>query len=278
LWAKEESYKVKRIAWMLALALPLPLLGQTAPAANEENEILLAKAATMYYSTSRAGLSRFECGVHPEWQKIYASMSQGQGDKSAEDVALLGGVKITLKARMKGGTGVDWENPKPKTGEKRDAADEELLDRMQSSITGTLQSFMQFWVPFVDGSTFPETGDGLEVIADSKGGFRYKANQGGTEATGIFNPSLMLEEFVIANEGTTVDFHPRYAPTAEGMLISGLTAEIKQPGAAQAQRMEVELSYQKVEKYPAIPAHLKMSFAGRGELEFNFDGCKVDGE
>ena len=269
---------MKHIAWMLALALPLPLIGQTAPAAPQENELLLAKAATMYYSTSRSGLSRFECNVHPEWQKIYASMAPGQNDKSAEDVALLSGVKITLKGRMKGGTGVDWENPKAPAGAKREAAEEELLDRMQSSITGTLQSFMQFWVPFVDGSTFPESGDGLEVSSNSKGGFRYKANQGGTEATGIFNPSLMLDEFVITNEGTAVEFHPRYAPTAEGLLISGLTAEIRQPGAAQPQRMEVELSYQKVDKYPSIPAHLKMSFAGRGDLEFNFDGCKVEGE
>lgn len=263
---------------LLALALvPTMALAQQSSSDTDANNILLGKAATLYYSTNHSGLNSFDCAVHPDWKQVFASMSQDKVSDDQQAIDALNNVKITLHARLKGGSGLDWEPAPAKPGEERSPATTALLDQLQNSTAQTLQGFMQFWTPFVDGSATPDSSEGLTVTSNPKGGFRYSLEQNGGKTTAIFNPSLVLEEFDVANEGASVAFLPHYEPSSEGLLLTALKAHIQPAGAPSQLEMQIDLTYQTVAGIRSIPAHLTMHLAGRGQLDFAFDGCTVNG-
>ena len=147
-----------------APAAPAAADAQSAPQilpATPANDALLAKAAKLYYSTDKTGLARFDCAVHADWRTVF--LDAGNGAPVAEDdprVLLLNSVKVTLHARMKGGSGIDW-NPPAHPAKPLDQDSIELLDKMQAGTAQMLQGFMQFWPPFVDGSVVPDSSEGL---------------------------------------------------------------------------------------------------------------------
>ena len=96
--------------------------GQSGSAADDA---LLAKAATMYYSTAKAGLNGFDCAVHPDWHTVFASADPGAAISDSDSrLVLLNGVAITLHARLKGGSTLDWT---PAAGGATDADSTALL-------------------------------------------------------------------------------------------------------------------------------------------------------
>ncbi len=119
---------------------PVPPPSVTAPhqaQPNPDNE-WLEKTSALYYSSAKAGLTGFDCAIHPDWRALFMSSING-ADVPADDprVALLNTVKITVHARMKGGSTIEWvaeSNPdKP-----LDQSSTDLLDAMHRSAEQTL--------------------------------------------------------------------------------------------------------------------------------------------
>lgn len=86
----------------------------TAPA--DPNAAFLAKASSLYYSTTKQGLTGFDCTVHPDWVNIFKIVEKQSTPTASvhaeydKDVELLNSLKITLHARLTGpGSGMDWE-------------------------------------------------------------------------------------------------------------------------------------------------------------------------
>jgi hypothetical protein len=245
------------------------------PGAISDNE-LLARAGKLYYSTTRAGLNSFVCEVHPDWRTIFAST--GKGDAIANDdsrIVLLKTVRITLHGRLKGGSTVDWAaaaRPDPPI-----AADfARMLESMRGGTNQTLQGFMQFWAPFVDGSTIPENAEGLE-ITKTEDGHRIHAELSGTSLTELLDDSLILRRFDVVAGGMTVHFAPSFKATDNGLLVNAFHAQILPPGvqSGQAQEMNVKIEYQTVHGFP-IPARISMEVVNVGNFNFLLDGCSVN--
>jgi hypothetical protein len=249
-----------------------PVQGSTAAETNNE---LLAKAVKLYYSTDKAGLAGFDCAVHPDWHALFVSDGNSAIDAADPRIVLLNAVSIAFHARMKGGSGVDW-NPPAHPGQPLDKESANLLDKMQAGTAQTLQGFMQFWTPFVDGSIIPDSSDGVEITPTGKGGYTLHADQEGTALTEILDGGLVLQQFNVAMNGMTVDFSPLYKSTEKGLLVTSFVAHIVPAGAAtgQADEMHVSIEYQAIDGFP-IPAKLNMEELNHGIFNFVLDGCKV---
>ena len=114
---------------------------------NPENKEWLAKTAKLYSSSARAGLTGFDCTIHPDWRALFASASDG--DAVAENdprILLLNGVKITMHARMKGGSAIEWL-ANSSADKPLDQNSTDLLDAMHRTVEQTLEGFLQFWGP-----------------------------------------------------------------------------------------------------------------------------------
>jgi hypothetical protein len=250
--------------------------GQTpAQTAAGEYDAMLARAAKLYYSSTKEGLSGFTCAVHPDWHALFESAQPGAAISSADErIALLNSVKITLHARMKGGSTMDWE-PAADPSNTLDHDSTTLLTNMHQATEQTFQGFLQFWTPFVDGSAIPESSAGLD-IAPAGNGFSLHSKQDGTEVTEILGSSLLLEHFDVDLNGSSVKFVPSYQSTAKGLLVTGFQAQIRQQGASpeQTQEMRVGIEYKTVEGLP-IPAQLNMQVIGTGVFNFALDACAV---
>ena len=213
---------------------------------NPENE-WLAKTAKLYYSTAKAGLTGFDCTIHPDWRALFASASNGPA--VAEDdprIALLTTVKITMHARMKGGSTIEWladSNP----DKQLDPSSTDLLDAMQRTVEETLEGFLQFWSPFMEVTVVPESGDGLE-ITHTPTVHTIHASQSGTELTEVFSNELILEQFNVNMNGTSIRFLPVYSATPQGLLVNAFEAHIQPAGATagQEQAMKVSIEYRPV--------------------------------
>ena len=242
------------------------------------NDAFLAKAATLYYSPAKAGLNAFNCDVHPDWRALFLSANKGSA-VAADDprIVLLQTVNITLHGRLKGGSAIDWNPPPVDPAKPLDQDSSALIDNMQKATDQTLQGFMQFWTPFVDGSAVPASSDGLVITQNEKGEHTLRADQAGTSVTEVMDVNNVLTHFNVVMSGATVNFSPSYKHTEKGLLVSGFLANILPAGtpADQAQEMHVGIDYQTMDGF-YIPSRLNMEVVGTGIFNFTMDGCKVN--
>lgn len=256
-------------------AAPPPATAQPNTTPNPDSE-WLAKTGKIYYSSAKAGLTGFDCAVHPDWHALFASANKGM-DVPDDDarLGLLKTVKVTMHARMKGGSTIDWV-AQADADKPLDQSSTDLLNGMHQSVQQTLEGFLQFWTPFVEDSVVPDKTEGLD-ITHSATSHQIHAKQGETELTEIFNNDLVLEQFNVVLSGTSIKFEPTYKPTPQGLLVSGFVAHILAAGApnGQEQEMHVGINYQAVNGL-TIPSELNMDVVGTGKFNFKFDGCSTN--
>ena len=249
--------------------------GQAAAQADA-NAAFLTKASSLYYSTTKQGLTGFDCTVHPDWANIFKTVTKGAASADAEkSVALLNSVKVTIHARLTGpGSGMDWtpDTSVPPSGQ--DSID--LLDHMHQATGQTLQGFLQFWTPFVNGSVIPDSSTGIEITKTATG-HTIHAVDGTTSLTEVLDEGNVLKQFNVEMGGAKISFEPTYKPTPNGLLVSRFAASILPPGgtSAQQQKMNVGVEYQTVKGF-LVPHTLSMDVVGTGTFSFTFDGCTVN--
>jgi len=234
----------------------------------------LKKTGSLYYSTAKAGLGGFDCAVHPDWRTLIAS-SSANSPVSSDDarVVLLENVKINLHAHIHGESTMDWSTVES-NGKPLDRDSSALLTQMREATEQTLEGFLQFWTPFVDGSVVPQSAQGLTITHDGTLD-RIHAEESDTALTETFS-SDVLEHFDVKMNGISIQFQPAYRRTEQGLLVKSFQAHVQPAGvpADHAQEMRVDIEYQTLEGFP-IPARLNMETTNTGQFNFVLDGCTV---
>jgi len=240
---------------------------------TQANDELLAKASKLYFSTASVGLDGFDCAIQPDWHTLFVSTNKGVA--FAEDdsrIVLLKKVKVTLHARVKGGSTIDWV---PDPGQTLNQDSTSQLDQMHKATEQTLRGFLQFWIPFVDGSVVPSNSKGLQ-ISKTATGFTFHAASNGTEVTEIMSNDLILQQYNVVTAGSSIKFAPSYESSEKGLLVNRFVAHIQQigPPPGPVREMHVEIYYKTISEIP-IPAKLNVEVIGTGIFNFAFDGCQV---
>lgn len=254
---------------------PAAAQSETSPRGNDD-DALLARAAKLYYSTRTAGLTGFDCTIHPDWLPLIQSAENDSTvSENSENVLLLKSVAVSLHARMNGASALDWVQPS-NASRPLDQASAEMLDQMHKAVEETLMGFMQFWIPFVDGSVVPPNARGIQ-ITHSASGITLHMKQTDAEVTEVFSNDLILKKFKIVTDGKAIDLTPSYDSSDEGLLVSRFLARIgpENATAAQAQEMHVEIYYQTIGDY-LIPSRLNIEVVGTGVFNFKLDSCRVN--
>ena len=254
---------------------PAPAAASQSAQPNPDNE-WLAKTSKLYYSSARAGLTAFDCSIHPNWHTLVSSAVAGATVPDDDPrIALLNAVRITVHARMKGGSTIEWvaeSNPdKP-----LDQTSTDLLDGMHKSVEQTLEGFLQFWGPFMEATVVPDSTAGLE-ITHTPTVHTIHARQAGTELTEVFSSDLVLQQFNVNMSSASIKFSPTYKPTPQGLLVNAFEAHILPEGAppAQEQVMKVGIEYQPIGTL-IVPGKLHMEVVGTGIFDFTFEGCTTN--
>lgn len=275
LWAQQPS-----TAEPPAAGAPAAQSSAAKPATPESkaNDEMLVRAGKLYYSTARAGLTAFDCAIQPDWHLLFTTANKGaviaEGDPR---VVLLKSVRITLHGRLKGGSTLDWNPAAANPDKPLDQDSTSMLETMHGATEQTLQGFMQFWTPFVDGSAVPPNSEGLE-ITKSETGYTLHAETKDAKVTEQMDNQLVLTHFDVVMDKATVKFQPTYKSTDKGLVVAGFLAHILPAGAApeQEQEMHVGIEYQDIQGF-LIPAQLNMTVVGTGTFNFALEGCSVTG-
>ncbi len=252
-----------------------PAAATSAPAQPDAEAAFLARAASLYYSTAKTGLTGFDCAVHPDWLTLFRGANKDTPVTASDArVVLLNRVVITLHARFDGGSTLDWAAPaNPDTPPGLDS--NSLITGMQHATEQTLMGFLQFWTPFMDGSVLPASPQGLS-LTHTDAGTTIHGIQGGTEITEIFNPQMLLQQFNVKESGNSVQFAPTFQPTEQGLLVNRFLANIQPrsnpPGPVE--EMHASIAYQSLEGFP-IPQRINMEVVGAGVFNFALDGCQI---
>lgn len=241
-------------------------------AAPDSDDAWLDKTRSLYYSSSKAGLRGFDCAVHPDWHALAVSADDAPtADENDGHIASLDTIKISLHAQMQGRSSLDWNQA---SGTPLDANASALLSKMHRITAQTLEGFLQFWAPFVDGSVVPDSAAGL-AITHTGALHTIHGEQGSTALTETFSHDLRLEHFDVSTNGTSLQFQPSYEPTDQGLLVKSFQASVRTADTPdQAQEMQVEIEYQHLDGFP-IPSRLSMEVAHAEKLSFVLDGCTV---
>lgn len=266
--------------WRLIVAIALAsssitaIQAQASPAdkqaPNAADDALLAKAGTLYYSTAKSGLAGFDCQIHPDWDKLFASANHGADLTPVQQqrVALLKTVAVAIHAKMDGSATLDWNPP-----QTSDADSTSLLEQMHQATNQTLTGFVQFWAPFVNGTLIPANAQGATVKHDA-GSFSVHTDSTDSHVTEVFSDSLLLEKIDIVTGGSSMKFEPTYRQTADGLLVEHFIAHIQSMGPPPGpdQELHVGIDYQTIIGFP-IPAQLNLEVVGTGVFNFALDGC-----
>jgi hypothetical protein len=260
----------------LAVCLAAAAHAQTSTAeqsGSAADDALLAKAATMYYSTAKAGLSGFDCAVHPDWHTLLASADPGTAVSNSDSrVTLLNGVAITLHARLDGRSTLDWT---PAAGSATDADSTAVLTQGHQNTDLTLLGFLRMWTPVVDGSLVPANSSGFDVTREPSTFTLHKASNG-SEMTEVFSNDLLIEEFDVIAGGISIKVEPTYKATAQGLLVERFVAHVQQMGnpPGPVQEMSAGVEYQTIAGFP-IPRQLNYKEGGTTIFNMSLDGCTV---
>lgn len=236
----------------------------------------LANTSKLYYSSAKAGLTGFDCAVHPDWQALFVSANMGAAAPGDDPrIALLKTVKVTVHARMKGGSTIDWV-ANTSADKPLDQNSTDLLEGLHQKVEQTLEGFLQFWSPFMENTVIPDSTEGLE-ITHTPTVHTIRAKQGATALTEVFSNDLVLEQFNVDLSGTSIKFAPSYKPTPQGLLVNGFVAHILPAGSTseQEQVMKVGIEYKTADGL-TIPSQLNMEVVGTGNFNYAFDGCTTN--
>jgi hypothetical protein len=237
---------------------------------------MLARAAKLYYSTKAAGLHGFDCAVHPDWRTlIRSSVKNATVSDRDPNVLMLERVAMTLHARLDGHSRLDWTLP-PDAAKPADGATTGILEQMHKGTEQTIQGFMQFWTPFVDGSIVPARSNGIDVV-HADGGITIRMRQPGANVTEVYSKEMILQGVNLITDASAVDLSPSYDSTDKGLLVSRFVARIRKNGAPSetAQEMHVEIYYQQVSGF-RLPSRLNVEVIGTGIFNFEMDGCRAN--
>ena len=286
MYCSTNRFSARRAAALFSLMLAAAAANAQSPATapsgtpssgpqNPEND-WLAKTAKVYFSSSKAGLTGFDCDVHPDWRALFVATTKGK-EVAASDayLAQLNNVKVKMHARMQGGSTVEWlENSSDGHPPSNDMS--ATIDNLHQTVQQMLEGFMQFWSPFMEVAVVPQKADGLEITHAATVHTIY-TKQGTTELTEIFNKDLVLEHFNLMLAGTSIKLSPTFEPTPQGMLVRTFAAEIVPAGSTpqQMQKTMVRVDYQTVNSQ-TIPGQLNMEISGTGNFNFAFDGCSTN--
>jgi len=265
------------ISGLFARAQQQPAGAGTAATVASLNDVLLAKAATLYYSTAKSGLNSFDCQVHPDWNKIMLSARKGApvaADNSK--VALLSAVKITLHARLKGNSVLDWQAPAdPK--KPLDQAATDMLEKAHRNIESTWQGLLRLWIPLVNGSLAESLGEDGAEISETADGYTLRSRDKAQAHSEQFDRNMLLKEFIVTEAEGTVSLTPAFQSTADGLLLSGFDARIQPAGARQENvpQMHVSIEYRTVSGFE-IPGKFSVETPGVVQMDFALDGCTVN--
>ncbi len=236
---------------------------------------LLERAAKLYYSTRATGLQGFDCAVHPDWPGIFSSTRQGKpGTANDPHIALLNTVKITLHARLGGGSTLDWQVPADRSA-TLDASSKRMLDQMHEGLGQQFQGVMQLWTLFSNGDLVPTPEENPD-LTQTGSGYRIHTEQKGEWLTELFSRELVLERFEASSGGSKLDIAPTFKPSEKGLLVNSYVAHIQPRGgpAGQTQEMHVTLSYQTVSGFPIL-GRVAVEMPRVGAFNFMLDGCSV---
>ena len=286
-WVARVGASIRNLAVAGGLALTGALASGQAPAgaassaqpaaAASLSDSLLAKATALYDSTTKSGLRGFDCQVHPDWKEIIAS-SRGGAPVSGDDprLALVSTAKITLHARMAGGSTLDWQASagEPLSPSKQ-AEGQALLERAHHGIENTLLGVLKLWIPLVDGSVAESLGEEGATIAATDTG--YTVRSGDKLLTENFDGGLLLKRYLTTDAGATVDIAPTYEQEQHGLQLTAFSAQVSPGGGAggQAQQMDVAVTYQSVSGMQ-IPSAVNIDVANIVTMNFKLDGCAAN--
>jgi hypothetical protein len=273
-WASAWAQKPDDAAPAVSAAQSTAKQGQ--PPHHSDDDAMLARAAKLYYSTKATGLTGFDCTVHPDWVALIQSSAKNDTVTDRDtSVQLLKSVAISLHARLNGPSNIDWVQPS-NSSQPLDQASEKMLEQMHQATNQTIQGFLQFWTPFVDGSVVPASSKGYEV-SHSPSSFTLHAKQPVGELTEVFSNDLILQKYDVTFSGNSVTLVPSYDSTDNGLLVSRFVAHVRphdQP-ADKTLEMNVDIFYRTVEGFP-IPSRLNIEVVGTGAFNFVLEGCRVN--
>jgi hypothetical protein len=254
--------------FVVCLCLSLFGRAQTPPATTGANDAVLTRAAKLYASSEREGLKGFDCAVHPTWRAMLLDIKNGKLDAADEKkIAALGAVRITLHARLKGDSTLDWA-PSGAHATQEYATERQTLEQ-------SLMGFLRFWTPFADGSIVPAAAADMVFAPTSGGGYRLDGGSRETAVTEIFDADLILRSFEVKTARSTILIEPTFSPSPHGLRVSHFLIHIQPAGNAQEQMMQAGVTYGEAGGY-TIPIRIDMNVFGAGVINAALDHCQAN--
>lgn len=235
---------------------------------KSDREQLLATARAQYYNLSFLGVKSFTCNVDVDWDGIFKQFNGTPLPADNPMMIYLAKSRLGVKETVAKGVEITWAN----TGTPPDAL-ADSASQLRGGIKQALDGFFEAWMPSINGHLFSTD---VTTVTATDGGYLVEEKGPSNETDKLtFDKHMLLSHISSVSPDVAAEVDMKYSPTSQGLLVSAIEGDYRQPVTAAPTHVTMTTDYQTVDGFQ-LPGSIVLSVKNVAKFNLKLSGCIVE--
>lgn len=257
-----------KFRWESTLQVLPMMISTTGVTSSDISNNRLSMARAQYYTPTTKGLKSFRCEAEIDWKAL---LTQVGGTEIPDDnpwLKYLQTVHLSVVDQLRGKGSVEWsDNGVPPEGKEQNV--QQMRDGLQTMMAG----FFQSWNAYMNGSMVPFPDKSFEVMSTGDG-IHVHGTSNNVTLDEDFDKNMLLTLAVVETPELNVVARRTYLRTDDGLIVSSVASQVKQPPSAAPAEVSFSVKYGTVDSF-RIPSQVVFDIKNVGVIEVRFNACEV---
>jgi len=257
----------QRVLSILAIAV-IAASAHPQALSKTDKEQLLVSARTQYYNLGFLGVKSFTCNVDVDWDGIFKQFNGTPLPADSPMMIYLAKSRLGVKETVATGAEITWANTGTPPDTLADAA-----SQLRGGIKQALDGFFEAWTPNINGRLFSAD---ITGITSTGSGYLVEEKSPGNDIDKLtFDKHMLLSHISSLSPDVAAEVDMRYSPGAQGLLISSIEGDYRQPVTAAPTHVTMSTDYQAVDGFQ-LPGSIVLTVKNVATFTLKLSGCIVE--
>ena len=256
----------QRVLSILAIAV-IAASAHPQALSKTDKEQLLVSARTQYYNLGFLGVKSFTCNVDVDWDGIFKQFNGTPLPADSPMMIYLAKSRLGVKETVATGAEITWANTGTPPDTLADAA-----SQLRGGIKQALDGFFEAWTPNINGHLFSAD---ITGITATNGGYLVEEKSSGNNIDKLtFDKQMLLTHISSLSPDVAAEVDMKYSPSAQGLLVSSIEGDYRQPVTAAPTHVTMTTDYQAVNGFQ-LPGSIALTVKNVATFNLKLSGCII---